>query len=859
MSTSLPLLERLRPRSIRAKVVVLLTLPVVSLMALWGYAAVSTASQVSATKQLQEVSSTLTTPIRDFTTAVQDERTAALVYRAAPNSDDKRALDSAEQRTDRAATALRAGVDSSSTDTASLSSALPGRINSLLGSASSLTTGRAAGADLNLAHGYDDAVQQAFAVQAGLSDADSAANAGGTRAVLEIARAREALSTQDGILRAARASGTLTQSQYLSFVQQTAVQHSLTDAGLPDLRARDASAYRAVLGSPAAGTLSRAQQSVAEAGAGRTTAAVPAAEWDPAAGRTLDGLAKAEAGADSRVAGTDPYSFSVLGGSGVAVVLGLIGVIVSLLLSVRIGRGLVTDLVGLRNTALRLASDRLPAAIRRIHNGERLDVDAEAPQAADGGGRSEVGQVAAALSTVHRAALRAVAGRAAALTGVSGVYVGLARRSQVLLHKQLDLLDSMERRTEDPVELEDLFRLDHLTTRMRRHAESLLILSGTAPGRGWRNPVPLLDAVRAGTAETADLTRIRIEDVPEVWLDGAAVADLVHLVAELTENATAFSPPHTQVVVRGDEVGSGAVLEIEDRGLGMSEAALKTANERISAPEVDLLDSRQLGLFVVNRLAQRLGLQVTLRHSPYGGVCAVIYIPKERLGALHPGLRSGADAPRGATAVTANAPAPGRDGGAPDPTLPRYARRADAVRPTGAAAQTARPARPAPPAAPADAQPVVPNEQFTPPAAPAGAQASAPEAQFGPPPEGAPEPLPARGPRHRRQPAAEAPPAAGQGAGAAPGPDDDGLPRRVRQASLAPELRRSGQEAQQQSERPPRAPAHRSPEAARATISSLRSGRRRARTGGAEPGSAGGAYRRNQTDDANEAGEAGDR
>ena len=786
MPTRLPLPQRLRPKSIRAKVVVLLTAPVVSLMALWGYAVVSTASQVSATGQLRDVNATLTTPINDFTTAVQSERTAAMVYRAAPSSSNQHTLDNAELATDKAVAALRAGFAASSTDTAALSPTLPGRINDLLSSASSLAEGRSVREGRDLATGYDAAVEQAFAVQAGLANADTAADAGGARAVLELARARDALSLQDAIFQSAQVAQAahphpeLTQAQYLAFVQAAAVQRSLTDGAVPDLRPQDAPAYHAVLDSAAAARLDRAQQAVADAGVGGSLTAGTGADWTSAAGPTLDGLARAEAGANSTAVGTDPYSLSVLGGSGLAVGLGLLGVICSLVLSVRIGRGLVTDLTGLRNTALRLASTRLPAAIRRIHNGEQLDIDAEAPHVRAAAGRSEVGQVAAALATVHRAALRAVAGRAAVLTGVSGVYVGLARRSQVLLHRQLDLLDTMERRTEDPAELEDLFRLDHLTTRMRRHAESLLILSGSAPGRGWRNPVPLLDAVRAGTAETADLTRIQILEVPELWLDGAAVADLVHLVAELAENAAVFSPPHTFVTVRGHEVGAGAVVEIEDRGLGMSDEALLAANERINAADVDLLDSRQLGLFVVNRLAQRLNVRVTLRHSAYGGICAVVFVPKERLGG-------------GSAVGTLGALA----GQATEEMLPRYARRAR----------------------PVEALPSSDNSSAPTPAAPS----------VEPAPVADPEPVVAEG----------------------------GLPRRVRQASLAPELRRTAPQDQSGQAQP--SPPRRSPEAARATIASLRSGRRRAQSAGAGAEHGTETHHVNPAHGADPTGEAGNR
>ncbi|MGH4030934.1 sensor histidine kinase, partial [Actinomycetota bacterium Odt1-20B] len=631
---------RLRPRSIRAKVVTLLTVPVVSLMALWGHAAVTTASQVSDAQQLQDVNSRLLRPISDFTTAVQDERRAALTYLAAPGGDHPKALDAAKSRTDKAVVALRRGVHANSTDTAALDSALPGRLTRLLDSADSLAALRTHPGGLDAAlDAYSTPVRRAFAVRASLAGADRAGAGSDARAVLELARSREALSRQVALFGAAQATdGGMTAGQYRGFIGDVALQRGLADGAVDDLRPADASAYRKVLGSPGATDLKDAQDAVQKAGAAHAVAAVSAERWRSDTSATLAGLARAEAGARTAGTGAQPYSLETLGSSGLAVVLGLLGVLLSLFLSVRIGRGLVADLTGLRNSALQMASTRLPAAMRRIHNGEDVDLDREAPlpRTAE---RDEVGQVGAALTTVQRAALRAVAGRAAVLTGVSGVYVSLARRSQVLLHRQLELLDTMERRTQDPVDLEDLFRLDHLTTRMRRHAESLLILSGSAPGRAWRSPVPLLDAVRAGIAETADIERVQLGEIPDLRLAGAAVADLVHLVAELAENAAQFSPPHTPVVVRGEEVGAGAILEIEDRGLGMGEEALAAANGKIRATDIDLLDSRQLGLFVVNRLAQRQHVDVSLRRSVYGGVLAVVFLPKELLEAPHPGLR----------------------------------------------------------------------------------------------------------------------------------------------------------------------------------------------------------------------------
>ena len=212
--------------------------------------------------------------------------------------------------------------------------------------------------------------------------------------------------------------------------------------------------------------------------------------------------------------------------------------------------------------------------------------------------------------------------------GISDVFRNLAGRSQSLLHRQLTLLDGMERRATEPDELEDLFRIDHLTTRMRRHAEGLIILSGEAPARGWRQPVPLVDVLRAAVAEVEDYTRIRVLCRTSAAVAGHAVADVIHLIAELAENATVFSPPNTPVRIQGDVVGRGFAVEIEDRGLGISAARLEEINANLAnPPQFDLSGSDRLGLFIAGQLAQRHEIKITLRPSVYGGTTAIVLIP----------------------------------------------------------------------------------------------------------------------------------------------------------------------------------------------------------------------------------------
>ena len=230
---------------------------------------------------------------------------------------------------------------------------------------------------------------------------------------------------------------------------------------------------------------------------------------------------------------------------------------------------------------------------------------------------------------MQRTAVEAAVGQATLRKGIAQVFLNLAWRNQVLLQRQLTLLDTMERRVEEPDILEDLFKLDHLTTRMRRHAENLIILSDAAPARRWRDPVPLYDLVRSAVLEVEDYTRVTVAPMPDApMLVGSAVTDVIHLIAELVENATVFSPPDTTVTVRSTKAANGFALEIEDRGLGLNPAMLEELNARLAdPPEFDLADSDRLGLFVVARLAVRHNIKITLRRSPYDGTTAIVLLP----------------------------------------------------------------------------------------------------------------------------------------------------------------------------------------------------------------------------------------
>ncbi|MEV4567305.1 nitrate- and nitrite sensing domain-containing protein [Nonomuraea sp. NPDC049419] len=332
---------------------------------------------------------------------------------------------------------------------------------------------------------------------------------------------------------------------------------------------------------------------------------------------------------DKLLARMEPAGAAVVTRAAVAGALGLIAVVFSIVISVKVGRRLTRELGALRRTALDLAEIRLPDVVTKLRKGDKVDIATEAPPiTVSEKATSEVRDLAAAFDSVQSTAVDAAVEQARMREGVAEALRNLARRSQSLLQRQLRLLDDMQRQTEEPEALERLFRLDHLTTRMRRHAEGLVLLSGGAAGRRWRGVIPMEDVLSGAAAQVEEYTRVRVYPMPECGLSGAAVADLMHLFAELIENATTFSSPNNEVSVHGEMVGRGFAVEIEDRGLGMDEATRRAINARLaSPPEFDPAQTERLGFAVVGMLAARHGVKVTLKQSPYGGTTAIVLVP----------------------------------------------------------------------------------------------------------------------------------------------------------------------------------------------------------------------------------------
>jgi signal transduction histidine kinase len=311
---------------------------------------------------------------------------------------------------------------------------------------------------------------------------------------------------------------------------------------------------------------------------------------------------------------------------------GLIVVLAAVIMMGRFARLLSRETDRLAATARHLADERLPRIVEALRDGENAEqamADAgttPSPRASV----TEIAEVAAAVASMHHAAVAAAAAEAGLRNGFQEILVSLGKRNQSLLHRQLRIIDTLEQQASSPAALAELFTLDHLTTRMRRHAESLTILSGAASGRTWSGPVQVIDIMRAATAEVEDYTRVTVISDSEEAVAASSVTDMIHLLAELIENATLFSPSSTRVEVRGERVANGFAIEVEDRGLGIPADQLRQLNAQLAdPPDFHQADADRLGLFVAGRLAARHGVQVSLTPSPYRGTKAVVVLPDD--------------------------------------------------------------------------------------------------------------------------------------------------------------------------------------------------------------------------------------
>ncbi|MEW2170453.1 nitrate- and nitrite sensing domain-containing protein [Streptomyces sp. NPDC007027] len=663
---------RFRGKSIRRKIVALLLVPLVSLTGLWVFATYITGRQADELMSAGSIVEKVSEPLEDTVRAVQAERRQTLVFLADPRASDALpVLMGRRAATDRIVGEVRANARAEDVRDA-LSAADNSRLEAILSAVDGLealresvekrTISRAKALDF-----YNGLVDPSYRFLNGLHTLENVSMDKQMRALVGVSRAREMLSREDALVASGLITGRFTTAELRRISGLVAQRELLYEVSLENLPAAERRRVEQFWASPGTEPLRTAEDALIDAGPAKRPGAVDAERWEEAAVPVLDRLAGDSTEMGNRFQDrAEPAAYRVLAQAGIAGILGFLALVVSVFVSVRIGRELVRDLSRLRKDAHEVSGVRLPSVMRRLAAGEQIDVETEAPHLSYE--PDEIGQVGQALNTLQRAAVEAAVKQADMRRGVSEVFVNLARRNQVLLHRQLTLLDAMERRTENSDELADLFRLDHLTTRMRRHAEGLVILSGAAPSRQWRKPIQLMDVVRAAVAEVEDYERIEVRRLARIGVGGPAVADLTHLIAELLENATVFSPPHTAVQVHGERVSNGFTLEIHDRGLGMAPEVLLDANLRLAeTPDFELSDTDRLGLFVVSRLAQRQNVRVSLQKSPYGGTTAVVFIPAALLTDAPDTHGTGFRLDRRAERAIGSGPNPGAEPGASGP------------------------------------------------------------------------------------------------------------------------------------------------------------------------------------------------
>jgi signal transduction histidine kinase len=451
----------------------------------------------------------------------------------------------------------------------------------------------------------------------------------------ELAQVAEAMSKGSALAAAAVAAGNgLSPIQFKEFGADVGLYHSEWDSLMTELPAQAQGRAQALIAGAAWRQLSSVEDSIIRHGAGdqSISASLPlnTAQWRAAAAEVNSELLAMWRGQEEYAmqvaadAGDRTARNSLLGGGAVLLVS-----VLAFLVALRISSGLVGRLRRLRRETLAMADERLPAIMSRLREGQSVDLDAEVAQLDFG--RDEIGQVAEAFNRAQFAALSAAAAEAKTRNGANAVFLNIAYRSQLLVHRQLDLLDKAERAQEDPAALNMLFSVDHLATRERRNAENLIILGGGQPGRQWRNAVRLMEVVRSAIAETEDFARVRMARLPAKSIVGNAIADLIHLLAELVDNATSFSPPGSRIEVTGNVVGRGLAVEVTDQGIGMTPADITRVNETLRTPgdfSLGTLSSDpRLGMFVVARLAARHGIGVRLTESAYGGIRVIVVIP----------------------------------------------------------------------------------------------------------------------------------------------------------------------------------------------------------------------------------------
>jgi signal transduction histidine kinase len=476
---------------------------------------------------------------------------------------------------------------------------------------------------------YNDAIDPLIELDAALTrQLDDVAVTNDAAAVHDLLAGREQVARQHAIVSAALYTNRLGPGQIEDL--RTAAVRLTTDLDAVRATLGPAERANAIAGIGPDAELSRQRllQLVINRGIAGQPLNTSPEDWDRRSALVVDNIAGVEKGLRQRIDQTARGLLDrVRAAAGLNSVILFFALGLGVLVGILVTRALLRPLSVLKRTALDVADRRLPEAMARIRDGEAPEAVIEPVPV---GTREEIGQVARAFDEVHSQAVRLASEQAELRANVNDIFVNLSRRTQGLVERQLKLIDRLESGEQDPKQLDNLFQLDHLATRMRRNSENLLVLAGNDPTNRSGRPVRLIDVLRAAVSEVEQYQRLVLQQPPAVLVLGRAANDLVHLLAELLDNATQFSPPESHVMVSSDVTTDGAVtIEVADRGVGMTDEELSEANQRLASHVVvDASVSRRMGLFVVGRLAGRHGIEVKLHRGDAGvGIWATVVMP----------------------------------------------------------------------------------------------------------------------------------------------------------------------------------------------------------------------------------------
>ncbi|MBB6171581.1 signal transduction histidine kinase [Nocardiopsis mwathae] len=660
-------------RSLRSRLIALSLLPSAALLALWAVFTTVLVQDMLELRATAAFTEDVGAPVLDVIADLQAERRYTMEYIAGARAESRTprydTLARIRSQTDETVDGFRAAIDSgaphpAATRVQSFDTTLDG-LNDHRSALDEATPGRA-----DAAAYYDGAIEDALRIWDAQAELVEGRLAHNTHSLTSLLRARELMAREDAILTYAHAADDWTTDDHAEFAAAVGAQRYLHTQITPDLSDSERAIFDGLVDSAFFRTVRALEDTVVAAAPERSTPVpVNAQSWKAAKEAVDIDFQKVEENRTEAVT-TDIHgeATSLLWRAIALSTVSLVAVLTSLTVSLRFTRRLGFRMQNLREATLDYADTRLPTITARLRAGQNVDVKAEAPDIPVLR-NDEIGQVTEAFNTAQRAAVTAAVEETRLRAGVRNLFRNVARRTQTLVHRQLGLLDTLEHSETDPDVLEALFRIDHLSTQLRRNAENLMLLTGGSTARPARrsDPVTLQDAARAASSEIEDYQRVRLLPMPGVSVQGDAGRDLVRLLAELLENATSFSPPHSSVTVRGESLANGHyALEVEDRGLGMPPERYERANALLAAPpDFDLADMRedsQLGLFVVATIAERHGLKVTLRPSPYNGTQAIVVLPPQT-------IADGAPATSGTRIDAARRPAPEAAPAAPRPPM----------------------------------------------------------------------------------------------------------------------------------------------------------------------------------------------